>query len=869
VRALWVKAPFVLRRHPALLSAVVFAAALSAFAAASSPLVRAGVESESLQGQLRNMTPLAAGLEIRVPEGDTKGDRMRRAAAVRFGRRVRSLGPPVVSSLLPAQIAGRVGAGVEVVALARTGAVSHVQHETRSAGAGVWIADTTAAAAHLHAGSTLRLTEHVFFERATVVKLRVAGIYRSLERDTSNPYWANWLQDIRSPYPDAPAPPQFVLMPLAAFERTAAALATSVENRYEFPVDPRALTVTSAKQLSRRVGSLAAEIERGARPVQPLGCIPQRCTTSSTLSSARAIASSEVAAVAPTVSLLSACGVLIALAIGVSIGIALLRRRVDEARALFARGEAPRSFAARVVLEGLLPGIAGLAVGLGGSLLALRALAPAGATEDTTDGAVRALLATAAALAAVAAGAAAAYPRLSGPTSLAGWARRVPWEIAPLGVAAVLLGILLGGRGLARDAAGATHPRLAVFVLPLVAVPGVAGLAARVARHLIRGRGRAAPVPVYLAVRRLTGARGLLLVVVVAAATAFGTFAYASTLSASLSRSTAEKAWVANGSDVQGIVDVHATAAPAGFPFPVAVVQVDTANVAFSSGARVDLIAGDPAQLARTLRWGGGRSDDPRRLLRRLSGQAGSALPAIATPGAPEERTIVDQGARLPIRIVGHAAVPGATADRPALLVPRSVLRRLARRAQILDPAPQATGLVWAKGAPRIVERALAKSQLAPVFMTTPAHILENASVKAAARSYRFVRVIGIAAATLSVLSLLLYLQARRRSQLIATAIARRMGLGVFADAAALSAEAGVIVLFGGVIGAAAAIATAEPVARHVDSLPQYAPGPAFTVPWSLLAAGLAAALVVTAILAAATTILARRADVAGALRVV
>jgi hypothetical protein len=175
---------------------------------------------------------------------------------------------------------------------------------------------------------------------------------------------------------------------------------------------------------------------------------------------------------------------------------------------------------------------------------------------------------------------------------------------------------------------------------------------------------------------------------------------------------------------------------------------------------------------------------------------------------------------------------------------------------------------VWAKGPAGPVERALEASTLAPVFLTTPAHILDDASVRAAARSYRFLRVIGAAAAALSALCLLAYLQARRRSQLIATAIVRRMGVGAFADSAALGIEAGLIAFFAGAIGGAVAIACARPLAPHVDALPQYAPGPVFVVPWSVLAAGLLGVVIVSAALAAATPIVTSRADVAEALRV-
>jgi hypothetical protein len=869
MRALWIKAPFVLRSHPALLVSVLSATALAALSAASWPLVRAGVESESLRGQLRTMTPLAAGLEIRVGRGDSTTDRARRAAAIRLGESVTSFGPAVVSSLLPAQLAGPAGAGTEVVALSRTGAVAHVRRQTPPGGPGVWIADSTARAAHLRRGSTLRLTESVFFERPRIVELRVAGIYRSLEADPGNPYWANWLQDIRSPDPDSPPPPPFVLMNVSDFERTARVLGRSVENRFELPLDPTGLTLTRAKDVDERVRSLAAMIERGSSIGRPLGCAPGACTTNSALSSALVVASSDVAAVMPTISLLSACGVLIALGVSLSVGGALVRRRADEAHALFSRGESALAFAARVGIEGLLPGVGGLALGIGGALLALRISAPAQGADGAavSSAVVRAGIAGAAALGAIAIGAAAAFPRDPDRRPLARRIGRLPWEIAPLVTAGVLLAIVLAGRGLVRQPDGATHPRLAVFALPLLAVPGAAGLAVRAARRAIRGSGRTAPMPVFLALRRLAAARGLLVAVVAASATAYGTFAYSSVLSASLSRSTAEKAWVSNGSDVQGFVDTHATA-PTSLPFPVALVQIDPWNVALPSGVRIDLVSGDARALARTLRWGRGWSDDPRPLLPRLVSSGRSSLAAIATPGTPDEQAIVDQGVTLPIRIVGHAAVPGASAGRPALLVSRADLRRLARRAHVLDPAPQVQALVWAKGPAAKVERALRRSALAPVYLTRSDHIFENASVRAAARSYRFIRVVGITAAGLSLLCLLLYLQARQRSQLVAAAMLRRMGLGRVADGAALALEAALVVLAAGVIGGAVAVVCAGPIVRHVDSLPQYAPGPVLVIPWAVLGAWLAVATILTGALGAAAATLARRSDVAGALRV-
>jgi hypothetical protein len=130
------------------------------------------------------------------------------------------------------------------------------------------------------------------------------------------------------------------------------------------------------------------------------------------------------------------------------------------------------------------------------------------------------------------------------------------------------------------------------------------------------------------------------------------------------------------------------------------------------------------------------------------------------------------------------------------------------------------------------------------------------------------VQAIGIAAAVLSLVALLLYLQARQRSQLIASALARRMGLGAVADAVAVALEAASIVLFATVAGGATAAVTARPIVDHVDALPLYAPAPVYVAPWTTLIAAAAAAVVVAACLGALATAIAARSDAAEALRV-
>jgi hypothetical protein len=647
-------------------------------------------------------------------------------------------------------------------------------------------------------------------------------------------------------------------------------LGTEIENRFEYPVDPASVTFTGAKRLSRKFHDVRNRLSgSGSDLAAQLGCASRRCGVNTALDAALAVAAANVAAVGPTISLLASFGLAVALALTFASGVFLVRRRADEVAALDARGESPFVFAARVGLEALLPAAIGAAIGFGLALETLRLAAAKGTIDAGTiwSGAGRMGAAVAVALITVAGGAAAAFPRRSSPTvGRLSSIRRLPWEIAPLAAAAVVVVVLLSGSGLSRDANGDSRPSFAVFVLPMLAAAGASGLAVRALRRGLSGRAGSAVPAMFLAARRLTAARSLLVAVVVSGAIAFGTLAYAITLSRSLVRSVAMKAFVANGSDVQGFVDPIATV-PKGLPFPVALVQVDSLDVSLPDGRPIDLIAGDPQALARTVLWGDGWPHDVRPLLGRLNDARG-AVPAIATTDAPATDAIVNQGARIPVRIVGRANVPGASARRPALLISAPVLARVARRHGIVSPGPGATGLVWARGSPRLVEPVLAASSLSPVYLTTTSHIRENGSVGAARRSYRFVTVIAIAAGVLALFTLLLYLQARQRSQRIATALAGRMGLSGAGDAAALALEAGVVAAVATVVGGAVSVLAAAPLIHHVDPLPLYAPSPAPVIPWLTLVESAVAATATAMLVGAAAAVLAARADVAEALRV-
>jgi len=883
MRALWIAAPLALTRYAAVLAAVLLAAALAAGAAASSPFVRAGVKSSSLRGDVGAMSKYAAGLSIVSTQNAVRTDPARRAAALRFGRGLRFAGPPVLTSMFPAVVKGASGTGESVYVMARTNATAHADPLSGS-GKGAWVSIVAAKGAHLHAGGTITLSEYSFRGApAPVARLPIARIYQALDTKVAfDGYWANFVREIVASDPDAGEPPTFVFVSEQTLLRLARQLhMPTVDNRFEYPVDTTHLTYVGATQLVQTYSSLREQLTRpGTHVGRALGCgrpgfvilgQPASCTVSSSLDSALLLASSDVSALSATIWLLSACALGIALLIAAAAGIFLVRRRRDEAHLLFARGERSSAYATRTALECLLPVAVGGAVGLGTAFLALRVAAPAGTLDSGTKwiGVRDAGLACVAALALIAAAAAAAFPRRSDAQHpLLRRLRRVPWEVLPLAGAGVVLGVLLSGGGIAHSANGEAHPSLPVFLLPALAAPGFAGFAARAARRAMRSVPGRVPLILFFSARRVAAARGLLIAVIVAAATALSVFAYATSLSSSVSRGIAEKAFVANGSDVQGVVDPTERIYDP-LPFPAVIVEVDSENAFSSPGHPVDIVAGDLAQIRRVIRWGPW-SDDPRAAIPRLERATAppDVLPVIASPDLPNIDSIVAQGVRVPIRIVARKPFPGMSGGRAAILISRAVLRRVAAAHHILDPGPFAGGLIWARGNPKQIEEKLTASNIHPAYLTTFEVIRGDPSVRTGKRSYGYLRTIGGGAVLLALLALLLYLQARQRDQVIAGALLRRMGRKPGADTAAVALEAAAIVALAFFVGLAVAVIATHVVVPHVDPLPQYAPGAVLVVPWIELFAVGAAAAATAALLAAALVWVASRADASEALRV-
>src|SRR4029078_1255807 len=129
-------------------------------------------------------------------------------------------------------------------------------------------------------------------------------------------------------------------------------------------------------------------------------------------------------------------------------------------------------------------------------------------------------------------------------------------------------------------------------------------------------------------------------------------------------------------------------------------------------------------------------------------------------------------------RVVGAVkAFPGMSAGIPLVVAPARALDEALSRPELSGALGTLWTYVWGKGPPAAVARALAASSLHPSYLSTIETFRKNPDVALATRTFAFLRASAIGAGALVLISLLLYLQARQRSQTIASAITRRMGM--------------------------------------------------------------------------------------------
>jgi putative ABC transport system permease protein len=834
-RTAWLRRFVVLVHYPAVGAAVVASAVILGISAAAGPLFESSVSTNVVQLGMRDAGDVLATFSTRGPLADDvvayRGRMLRRAIGA-----VPHAGP-VTTTLAATGIDVAAGAKVRPVQLVtRDGFAAHVDATTGSGASrvGVWLAESTASVLGVSPGDDVRVSAG---RRA--IDVPVAAVYRDLFLGEQDPFWAPLASRI---YPsgtaDAP-PPSIVLARAATFLR----LTTWLESYGDLSWDvglaraDRDLGYDEASASAAAIRKLVGDV---ATPETPVGAALQAPSTASPIVDVVRDARATHDSVAGPLRTFSLAGVVAALVGLVAASVYGVRRRRTEIRLLDSLGLSPVALGGRALVESILPITAGAAagwaiaragVGAGGPSALIDASAVAASIEQAVGSAVVAVAVLGAATAAAVR--TETQPAGTRRGSVAG----APWEVAVLALAAAALyEILSRGTGPAVSPDGTVHIDAFLLLFPVLFIAGCAGLAVRLLVGGLRRASRSAirwPVPLYLATRRLASSPRIAVLLTTAAALSVGILGYAGTIGRSLDVATFDKARLGIGADVvvgaPGLVDLPTAAGLRATDVVRFLAQTDPART------DVTVLGVDPSSFAHAAFWDPGFADRPlEELLGRLD-RAGGTLPALVVGGAVDA---VDVGGfRLGVSTVaGVGAFPGQGPGTTVVVSTPALQRALARHGISLGSVG-VTYAVWVRGA---VARAVDYVEglgLSSTAVRTTAAFVGAPRFRATSATFLFMELLGVLAAVVALLGVLLYLQARQHARLVSYAVSSRMGLTRRMHRGAVFLEIGAVLLASAVVGSALALVAGALLSPWIDPLPALPPSPSFRPPLGLFAA--------------------------------
>jgi putative ABC transport system permease protein len=835
------KVPFRLLHFPGVGLAAIVAALILALATTSTRLFIASTGEAVLRQQF-DATPTNPPLSVStfysyVNPGslDASDDALRNIVS----HDVPGLGPGVFTVLAgPVDVLGPGGAA-HVQPASRTGFADHVHSLERAPGDGVWLSDTTARAVGVHAGDTVMVRNGSRPTRPA----RVTGIYRDLAKEPPAPYWGTLFPNIYpNPVEETEPPPLMLATPptLGALgERTS--MVARLE--WDFFLPPGPVTI-------ERVSGVVAGIERVKAALLD-GVIVPNATTTSPLPPFLADARRAQAAVSGPVEAMSLSGRALALALAAAAGFAMVRRRRGEFMVMAAQGVGGLRLGARAMVEAALPMALGALGGWGLGLLLARHYDPAPAVPPevvrAAAGETGVMLVLALVVLGVATWLVATHETRERVGRIPGvLTRPLLWEgmalllaVAALYEVTIRRGAVLQGE----DQIPRVDRLLVLF--PLLLIGGLAGLASRGLGRLVADRmtrfSRLPPV-LFLALRRLSAAPRMALLLLTASSVSLGLLAYAGVLDSSTRATALAKARVVVGSDASVAVapDFRLPAdsrIPATRVQRIQQIQEGTTSVDPDSH-QVAVLAIDPSTFARGAFWD--RSFATRsldELLSRLDHARAGRLGAIAAGGTlPFGATLTVGNVHIPLEVTVAKVFPGMPNDRPVVVVSREALdRRMLNLGLSAEWAGGAGAEVWAKQDLATLRRELGSAVISTQQSASAAALLRTPAFAVVSWTLGMLQVFSVAVGMVTVAGLLLYVQARQRAQLVAYALLRRMGLARWAHWLSAALELAGLLLLALAIGALLAIASAALVVDQLDLAPSYPPAPLLRLPVPLL----------------------------------
>jgi putative ABC transport system permease protein len=848
---LWRKAPLLVFRWPLIAAALAAGAAILSLSTLMGPLFISSAGTGALERELAGVARANAGFVVneinsfgRNPAFNSETQQVEEfvsgyellirktralARAVQGTDRMGAPEPIVIGTRAIASAPGQQ-TQVQVQPLARTGAEGHVEVLQEVSGSGVLVAQTTARALDLDPGDEMRLS----IERRTTTRVR--GVYRDLIEEPVTEYWRSLRRLIYPSELGASSPPPPMIADARTILRLGGQMRDAGQFRWEIPIETRGLTLSAARQITRRIDVVESElVDESTRLGADFQTGFDTPATNSLLPALIDAAAETAAGIESPVRTLSLAGGVVALIlVAVAGGYSVQKRRI-EFRMLAAMGANPVSTAARASLEAVVPALLASALGAAAAFGLVTLLGPgridlAAVRRDLFVAA----LAVVAAVLVYGLAAALASTRV---LEIEGHHRdvgRFPWEAAVLFASgAALYGIVSRGALQTDSGDGSSQLDLLLVVWPILFVLGGAGLVVRGVRAILprlRSTTASSGIPVYLAVRRLAGASRSALLFVTAAAVAVGVLVYSTMLVSSVKATTNAKTHVFAGSDVSVTVSRTDELPPIGVPH-TRVLHLDRGEV---GGQRLDVLGIDPETFADAAYWDDAfASDSLEELTARLGPvREGGSLPVIVAGGAELPSVIQIAGHDIRIEQVGEASTwPGMLADNPMIVAHATALEDAISAAGGSIGTAGADAVVWARGDEQRVLAELADSGVDTQAAVTAEDAGDTSALLSISWTFTLLELLGIFAGLLAVAGMLLYLAARQRARLVSYALAKRMGLQIREHRFAVVLELLGMLVSALAIGSGLGAVAVRLVYARLDLLPQVPPAPLLRVP--------------------------------------
>ncbi|MBA2552826.1 MAG: FtsX-like permease family protein [Geodermatophilaceae bacterium] len=855
----WTRAPWLSFGQPAVILAVVGAAAILACASSSAALFLSSAASESLRVQLDAECPDAAYPVLQdIGPGRQFGgiiteplptDPVPNRAPQEMTEQ--GLAAPYLVVDSDGSVPMSNGGGNTLThVLYRDGAQEQIAVLSRVSGEGLLFPAGAAERLNLTAGGTVQFGEAV---------IPVVGIYDDLFNERLvRPYWCSYTTLFLNEASVDPPPPGLVIAttPEVAGQVSAASSVPFFQT-WVSPIETEGLTLSEARLITAQRDRAfdGSGIDNRFGRSGATGLLPEMVDRTTLITEGLR---------GPVIPI-ALGGSILALLLVAAAGSYWADRRVREVRLLSSRGVGPVALAGKAALELAIPAIVGTALGWLLARWLIRSLGPSPVVDASapTQAAVTAgvglviglvLLATVAGL------------RARGSTERTigvkrSWASRIPWELILLAAAGASYLQLRRGDGVVIEHSVA-QVNLLLVSFPLLFLAGAAVLVVRLLSATLprlrgrAGRWRAAP---YFAVSRIAASRlvsaGLLAMV----SMPIGVLVYASALTDTSQFTLAAKAGVVVGSDIAVISVDRPTSSPALDAVGTIVARYPYGEV---DGQDVTVLAINPETFTDFAFWDDRFAEVPlEELVAALAVDDGAdGINAVAM-GISDEHPVVRLGPDdLQLDVVAEAeTLPGRRQPDPILMVREADLPEIERSAGRFTE-------IWSTTDEETVRAAL-PAEIRVLRVQSTDTVFRVANFLSVTWTFGYLQGLAAFVGAVAIGGLLLYLETRQRTRVASYALARRMGLSPGSHLRSLIIELTVLLGLAFVVGAALAWSAVQVVYRMLEIDPTRPPGPLLTAPTITVIAAAVATLLVALLTAAYAQRAASRADMAEVLR--